>query len=380
MRERRNLITKEKKKKKWILWITISLLVLLLIGGAVLYFMLDRYSYKEMNLTDEELGIEQPAQPKPVVEEEKEEVAEVNEYEGQIINIALFGLDRRDTDSKNTRSDSMMVATVDFQHNKLKLTSLMRDMYVEIEGKNDNKLNAAYAFGGAELAVKTINQNFGLDVRDYVTVDFFMLRDIINAIGGVEIEVSEEELPLLNEHMQEIASKEGKTAAPLKASGLQLLTGEQAVAYSRIRYVGNGDFERTERQQKVLQAMLNRINVASKVELTKLFLQISPYIETSLAKDEIISLAWNYLSEENMELEKMRYPLDGEWSADYTSGGAWIMNVDAIEQKKSIQDWIYNDINPLGEDETEDTVDEKEADSNSNSATVKHTVSPNLVQ
>lgn len=353
MRERINLIQKKKKKKKILFSIVVLLLLLLIIGIAVLYFVLDRYSYRELNLTDEELGIEVVEKMESDNKVEARAGDEVNVYDEQIINVALFGLDRRDTESANTRSDSIMVATLDFKNDKLKLTSLMRDTFVEIEEKGEDKLNHAYAYGGAELAIKTMNQNFGLDIRDYVTVDFFMLRDIINVLGGVSIDVKEEEIKFLNEHMQEIANRENKQVNLVREAGEQLLSGEQAVAYARIRYVG-GDFERTERQQKVLQSMLSRISVATKVELTKLFLEISPYIETSLKKEELISLAWNYLSTENMVLEKMRYPLDETWSADYTDAGAWVMKTDMFKQKKSIQNWIYNDVNPFGENGTDE--------------------------
>lgn len=336
------------KKKQWI-WISIIMVMVAALSiAAFVYFKLDRYEYKELNATDEELGIEEP----PVVKAEvvKEEEPETELFKDEIINIVLFGLDRRDTNSKNTRSDSMMVATVDFYNKKIKLTALMRDMYVDIDGKGKDKLNHAYAYGGPELAIKTINQNFGLDIRNYVTVDFFMLSEMIDILGGVEIDVKQEEIKLLNSHMSEVMNIKAEQMTKVEKPGKQLLNGDQAVAYSRIRKVGQGDFERSTRQQQVLQEMLRSVQNTSKTELVSLFLEISPYIETSLTKEEILKIGWSYLANNAMPIEKMRYPLDNQWSSSYTDSGMWIMNVDMFGQKKSIQNWIYEDINPYGTD------------------------------
>lgn len=342
------------KKKRWI-WISVIIVMIAALSiAAFVYFKLDRYEYKELNATDEELGIEKP--PVSLVDEveddekEKEPEPEEELFKDEIINIALFGLDRRDTNSKSTRSDSMMVATVDFHNKKVKLTALMRDMYVEIDGKGKDKLNHAYAYGGPELAIKAVNQNFGLDVRDYVSVDFFMLSEMIDIIGGVEIDIKQEEIKLLNEHMGEVMNIKAEQMVKVEKPGKQLLNGDQAVAYSRIRKVGQGDFERSARQQRVLQEMLESVQNATKTELVSLFLEISPYIETSLTKEEILKIGWSYLANNSMPIEKMRYPLDNQWSSSYTDSGMWIMNVDMFEQKKSIQNWIYEDINPYGTD------------------------------
>ncbi|WP_197224684.1 LCP family protein [Lysinibacillus sphaericus] len=355
MRKRMQIIEENKtKKKRWILISIILVIIAAFLIAAFVYFKLDRYEYKELNATDEELGIEKPPAAKAEVIEEEEPEPETELFKDEIINIALFGLDRRDTNSKNTRSDSMMVATVDFYNKKVKLTALMRDMYVDIDGRGKDKLNHAYAYGGPELAIKTINHNFGLDVRNYVTVDFFMLSEMIDILGGVEIDVKQEEINLLNEHMGEVMNIKAEQMIKVEKPGKQLLNGDQAVAYSRIRKVGQGDFERSARQQQVLQEMLKGVQNASKTELVSLFLKISPYIETSLTKEEILKIGWSYLANNPMPIEKMRYPLDNQWSSSYTDSGMWIMNVDMFGQKKSIQNWIYEDINPYETDKQKD--------------------------
>lgn len=362
MRKRGEIIRQSKKRK----WIKISIALTLIFTLAVtgfLYWALNQYEYKELNMSDEDLGIkEQPKKVKDTASndaDKKEAVQDEVVYKDEIINIALFGLDRRNSNDKVSRSDSIMVATLDFKHKKLKLTSIMRDTFVEIDGRGEDKLNHAYAYGGAPLAIKTINENYGLDIRNYVTVDFYMLQDLINAIGGVELDIKKEEIPLLNKHMQEIADKKGQKATIVTDEGKQLLTGEQAVAYARIRYVGNGDFERTERQQKVMESMIQKVKGLSKLELTSLFIKISPYIETSLKKEEIINMAWSYLMTDSITLEKMRYPLDGTWSADYTDKGAWVMKSDMAKQKQSIQSYLYDDIHPYNGESDKASLTEK---------------------
>lgn len=341
-------------KKRYVFW-TVLIGVILLIAGFGFYKVYKATSYNHVSIdrSDEALGIG----TSPVVEttpldteskpRSEEEIAEQNtvQWNGKIINIALFGLDRR-SQKEVGRSDSMMILTLDFLHNKIKLTSLMRDLDVPIEKHGTSKLNHAYAFGGPELAIKTINQNFGTDVRDYVSVDFFTLEKIIDVIGGVQIDVKAKELNMLNEQMNETAGIQNKKPIYLKEAGMQTLNGMQAVSYARIRYVGNGDFERTERQRRVIMAMVDQVKEKGASVIPSLLLEVSPYIETSLDRQDILSLAYKYFKEGHMEMEQERYPLDGSWKAGFNASGGWIMKVDMEKMKTSIQNYIYQDINP----------------------------------
>ncbi|MDZ7548740.1 LCP family protein, partial [Clostridium perfringens] len=135
------------------------------------------------------------------------------------------------------RSDSIMILTLDSVHNKLKLTSIMRDSYVNIPGRGLDKINHAYAFGGPELAVRTLNENFDLNIKEFMAVDFTSLPTIIDKLGGVTINIIPEEIS----HIPGITS-----------AGNQVLNGKQALAYSRIRYASGGDYKRTERQRTVV--------------------------------------------------------------------------------------------------------------------------------
>src|SRR5699024_9711213 len=145
--------------------------------------------------------------------------------DNKTMNIALFGLDKGQ-DGEGSRSDSIMIASVDKHHKKIKLTSIMRDTYVEIEDRGMDKIGHAYAFGGPELAMKTINQNFNMNIRDFVSIDFSGFQKIIDAIGGVEIDVKPNEVS----HVK------------IDGSGLQTLSGEQALAYSRLIKTDNVDY------------------------------------------------------------------------------------------------------------------------------------------
>ncbi|MPW26111.1 LytR family transcriptional regulator [Alkalibaculum sp. M08DMB] len=236
-----------------------------------------------------------------------------------ITNIALFGIDTRGDDYDGSRADTIMIATVDKQHKKLKLTSIMRDTYVSIPGKKFDKINHAYAFGGPELTIKTINQNFDMNIMEYVTVNFTALEKIVDSVGGVQIDVKSAEINSLNHNLSELDIIEGKSSKQVTSAGLQTLTGRQAVAYSRIRNVGNNDYARTERQRTVLQNLVTGVlKGRSLTQVLSLIETLSPYIETSLSSGEMIGLATTVFTLGISEMEDTRLPLD-----DYSKGGTW---------------------------------------------------------
>lgn len=258
----------------------------------------------------------------------------------EIVNIALFGIDSRSTsNSNNSRSDSIMIATIDKKHNKIKLTSILRDTYVKISGRGSDKINHAYAFGGPELAIKTLNQNFGLDIKDFVTVDFFGLEKIIDAIGGVEVEVKSNEINELNKYIKETAEIQNKKATLIEKAGLQTLNGMQAVSYGRIRKVGNGDFERTDRQRKILISMINSLKKSGLSGSLKLASQCSSFVQTSLSMAEGVKLATDILQDMSaFTIEQDRFPKNGEGKK---INGIWYMVADLDAEKSLIQQFIF---------------------------------------
>lgn len=272
------------KSKRVVVWITVivGVLILVLVGATALYgkSLLDKVENVEIN--KENVGI-------------KEEVEEkISQYDNKVTNIALFGIDAED--GGIGRSDSIMVATLDTENKKLKLSSIMRDSYVDIEGHGTDKINHAYAFGGAELAIKTLNQNFDLNIEDFVAVNFTTMPQIIDKIGGITVDITSEEVP----HIEGIDSE-----------GTYNLTGDQALAYSRIRYATGGDYVRTERQRTVLSKMLEKILNMNPIKYPGLLNEILPMVKTSLTSSEILELGSEVIAIGSPSLEQERFPLDG---------------------------------------------------------------------
>lgn len=335
--------------KRMRLLVLLVICLIIVSGAAYTIYNLTSYKHISLNATDEELGItERPsAIPASSADSDGEASAappETVDVNGKIFNIALFGLDRR-TEQEASRSDSMMVLTLDFGRHKTKLTSLMRDLYVPIEGHNSSKLNHAYAFGGAKLAIKTINKNFGTDIRDYIAVDFYSFEKVIDSIGGIPLEVHPEDIEIINSYISETAAIEKKDPKYVERAGLQILNGMQAVAYSRNRYAGNGDFERTERQRKVLIAIEQAAREKGAFAILSLLKELMPNIETSLDRSEILSMAYQYLKVD-MEVEQMRFPLDNAWKEGRTADGEWIIDADIKRLREQVQQYIFNDVDP----------------------------------
>lgn len=262
-----------------------------------------------------------------------------------ITNIALFGLDTREGDTQS-HSDCMMIVTVDNTRGKIKLISLMRDSLVTIDGHGEDKLNAAYFLGGPSLAIRTINENFGTDITEYIAVNFEQLVEIIDALGGVEINVeTTEELLELNRVIRDYGIEQGKEFTGVEHTGLQTLDGVQALCYGRIRKGGTGDdWARVERQSIVLEAMFTKVQEMSASELIGLMQKLVPYVTTSLSPTEIAPLIVGAVKDGVPTLEHTRVPLDGEW--DYYGASSEYILYDLDVAADHIHEYIYNDVFP----------------------------------
>ena len=206
-------------------------------------------------------------------------------------NIALFGVDARDGElGKGTRSDTIIIASINQDTQEIKLISIFRDTYLNLSNDSYNKCNAAYAQGGPEQAISMLNANLDLDITDYVTVGFAGLIDAINALGGVDMEVTEAEISHLNNYQLTMSEELGVDYIPVEKTGKQLLNGMQATAYCRIRYTKGDDFRRAERQRDVLTAMMEKAKTASVGELTEMVNAVLPQVQTSLNVNEVISV------------------------------------------------------------------------------------------
>jgi len=320
---------KQKKKKslgfKILMGFLLVLLATLTVAGGYFLGMLKKVEGEKIN--EENLGI---------VEEEFDKY----EHADKITNIALFGIDS--TEGESGRSDSIMVATIDPVHKKLKITSIMRDSYVYIEGYGQDKINHAYAYGGPELAIKTINENFGLNIKDYATVDFSSLPVIIDLLGGLDIEITAEELQHLNGYISHLNSIEGTYSSHIYSPGVQHLDGIQALAYSRIRYTAGGDFERTQRHRTVLNALFNTLMAAPVSSYPSILNTLLPYVETSMSAGDILSLATDVAST-GKNLEQDRFPRD-ETVQHISIDNIYYLSFDPEVVKEQMRDYIFNDV------------------------------------
>lgn len=320
--------------KKTILNLFILLIFCISLGtGVAAYKLTSMTTSISKNLTD--LGIDEDT-----IAELEELKLKNNFNSDEIVNIALFGIDSRNKNSSsNSRSDSIMIVSIDKKHNKIKLSSILRDTYANISGRGYDKINHAYAFGGPELAIKTINQNFGLDITDFVTVDFFGLEKIIDTLGGVTVTVKSNEINELNKYIKEVANIEGKTPTLITSAGTQTLNGMQAVSYGRIRKVGNGDYERTDRQRTIIISMIEKLKDAGLNDSIKLATQCSSFVTTSFTMAEGVKIATDILQDMNdFTIEQQRFPQNGEGK---TIDGIWYMVADLDTEKKLLQNFIY---------------------------------------
>ena len=230
-----------------------------------------------------------------------------------ITNIALFGIDSRNDDYKGL-SDSIMIISINTKTGSIKLVSVMRDSLVSVEGHGYQKINAAYSYGGPELAIKTLNQTFRLNIMNYATVDFVGMAEIVDAVGGVEVELTRAEIFQVNSCIDELAQKRGLPRNYVSKAGVQTLSGVQAVAFSRVRYVPtvNGtrdDYGRTERQRLVMNQLFQKALNLPLAQYPTLIKMMLPYVQTSMGYDDIFALA-KILKADSVSMQQGRIPID----------------------------------------------------------------------
>lgn len=271
---------KAKKKRSRILLFILEIFVLLIMV-VVLYSVLKIEKVGKVNLPAEEIVIN------PEVEQKEETV--LKGYR----NVALFGVDSTSGAlTKNTRSDTIMIASVNLDTGDCKLVSVYRDTYLNLSNDSYNKCNAAYAKGGPMQAINMLNMNLDMNITDFVTVGFAGLSDTIDALGGVMIDVDDAELLHINNYQKTMAKDLKRDYTPVNSTGYQLLDGLQATAYCRIRYTAGDDFKRAERQREVLMAVVDKAKSASPASLRSAVNAIfdNDEIYTSLDISEILEL------------------------------------------------------------------------------------------
>lgn len=225
----------------------------------------------------------------------------------------------------------------------MSLGSVARDTYVNIEGYGKDKVNHAYAYGGPSFLVKTLNQNFDLNISNFVVVNFSGMAEIIDRFGGVEIEVDEEEIKTINGSIKEIANLKGVQCDNITSSGVLNLNGIQGVAYSRIRSTAGGDFKRTDRQREVLLALAKKSSNVKATDILPIINQLSSNLKTTLSATDMVSIATEVLKggyQSNME-ERM-FP-EAEYSGGDMINGIYYYVTDLDKAKESMHDFFFEE-------------------------------------
>ncbi len=240
-----------------------------------------------------------------------------------VTNVLLIGTDSRNAEERG-RSDTMIIASINSRTDEVSLISLMRDCYVVIPGYGENKLNAAYTFGGAELLMDTIEYNFGIAVEDYVAVNFVSVANIVDSVGGIDIEISEAEAQEINAIMKnEVNAIMGDDILDdlLDSGGKLHLNGKQALSYARIRYVGNADFERTERQRRVIELVMDKVKSFNPTILPNIASSVLPGVETNMSTAELYWLSLKAPFIVGYERQQLRVPAEGTYYGEYRDCG-----------------------------------------------------------
>ncbi|GAA0100118.1 LCP family protein [Paraclostridium bifermentans] len=263
-----------------------------------------------------------------------------------ITNILLVGTDGR-TLEEASRSDSMMILTIDNKHKSVKLTSLARDTYVNIPGHGEQKLTHAYAYGGINLLVETIESNFKLDIQNYAIVNFFSFMDIIDTLGGVVVDVKDSEINELNKFIPECYNfDKNSNKGDLKLiehSGNQKLNGYQALAYGRIRK-NDSALERDRRQRALMEGMFEGVKNLPVTKYPELVDTILPYIKTNMKPTTILSLGSSVLAMGGLNIKTLEFPME-----EYSNGGiygnaGWVWRYDEDKCLPILHDFMFNDV------------------------------------
>ena len=251
--------------------------------------------------------------------------------EKRFFDVLLIGVDTREEEQAG-RSDTMMLMRIDRESGAVRLVSFLRDLYVAVPGHGQNRLNAAYFYGGEALLKETLQKNFGVTVDRTVSVHFSTLAELVDEIGGVEIEVTEKELPWLNSLLGDFGMPSLETA------GRQRLGGVQALCYSRIRKP-DSDFQRTSRQQAVIAAMLDGLKGKSKWELLRMALRHLEKVETDLSFGDVISLAPLMTKLDEIEIQAMHVPAEGAFT-EKTINGMMVLVPDLKRCRAALQEFL----------------------------------------
>lgn len=325
-RKQGNWFTRLKMWQRVLLCTAAVLLCLVFAGVAYVYAMWNKIDTQVIKADD------------LIINEEVKQNKEVDLGDGYT-NVALFGVDSRDGNlGEGNRTDCIIVASLNNETKEIKMVSVYRDTLLDLSEETYQKCNAAYSYGGPVMAINMLNMNLDLDIEDYVTVDFGAIADAIDLLGGVEIDIQEEEIAPLNKYINETARSAGKEAHRVDQSGLQLLDGSQATTYARIRSTAGGDFTRTERQRLVIEKMFEKALKADLGTINAIIDEVFPQVSTSFTLQEILTYAAAY-SEYTLG-DNMGFPSDN--TTDTLSGlGSIVIPQDLVSNVSKLHEFLF---------------------------------------
>ena len=327
---------KRKSKAGKIIGISVAILLIILVillgvAAGMVAGKISKINFDDVNKDD--LGVNDALYTEVSNSVSKEEF-------NKIKNVALFGID-------GGRSDAIMIASINQVDKTIKLISIPRDTYVSVAGHGKTKINHAYAYGKEQLALKTINSNFGLNISEYVTINFKGLINVINKIGGIELDISKAEKDYVNQYVNESYELTGKPVQLLSSYGKVKLTGEQALTHSRNRTVGN-DFTREERQRDVLTAVMNKVSSISLTQLWSLSDSVLSEVKTNLNVTECMGIASDVLGNtssylNNITSKQIPSEDDGGKGDSTMDGGIYYYVCDLEKASKNMKNTIYGE-------------------------------------
>lgn len=270
---------------------------------------------------------------------------EIVPLSGNYTNIALFGLDSREGEIEGgVRSDAIMIASLNNKTGELKVVSVFRDTLLQQEDGSYDKANAAYFYGGPQEAIAMLNRNLDMNIDMYASVNFQSLSNIIDILGGVEIELTSEEIVWLNGYVVETGQVVGKTTTELDVDqpGIHNLDGIKAVAYTRIRYTAGDDFKRAERQRTVLEQIARKAKTAGPIKLMKIMDEVLPQMSTNISTSEMLKLGGNLL---RLKINEMRgFPFDITTSDDVIGmEGSYAAAIGHADNVRQLHGFLFGD-------------------------------------
>ena len=271
--------------------------------------------------------------------------SEFKEVEG-ITNVLLIGVDARNLDEP-CRSDSMIIATLDNNNKKVKLTSLFRDTLVDIPGHGEAKLNAAYMLGGPELLMKTVKETYNVSIDKYIIINFWGFETIVDYIGGIEVDVKDYQLEELNKY---IGESTGGNDCPVEKAGIQTLNGKQALSYARIRYNVGDEYERTDRQREVIFKVIEKLQNTKPSKYLGIMNTMLEYIKTNIDPLEALNMAYTIYKLPSLDVEQLQIPLVAlSETRNYKELGS-VFLMDRLQNASILYNFIYENKYPNEEE------------------------------